>query len=265
MAEPQKAIDGALPGTTNTITCGNCLSSKFFLVHAASDRQPTRFLLFDPAANKFMGYALARPWIDAKQMGQRDFFRFRARDGMEIPVYLTLPPGWKKDERVPLIVLVHVLDHVGRCLRRSEEVRVSDLDRRSGKRRRPDRRDVTAEKRSTPEAAAADGPRRGRRQGTDQARQEVPRRRDGHEQECRMDRIQRRRARVPPGRAPDRLLEACRGVSAPMPRIFARSAVRQSAGYRAAWRQLRVPNPIARCGAAGAVAAEELLGPEPGR
>ncbi len=68
-----------------------------------------------------------------------------------------------------------------------------------------------------------------------------------------------------PGRAPDRLLEACRGVSAPMPRIFARSAVRQSAGYRAAWRQLRVPNPIARCGAAGAVGAEELLGPEPGR
>jgi len=51
MAEAQKAIDAALPGTTNTITCGNCLSSKFFLVHAASDRQPTRFLLFDPAAN----------------------------------------------------------------------------------------------------------------------------------------------------------------------------------------------------------------------
>jgi len=23
-----------------------------------------------------MGYALERPWIDAKQMGQRDFFRF---------------------------------------------------------------------------------------------------------------------------------------------------------------------------------------------
>ncbi|HWM71002.1 MAG TPA: prolyl oligopeptidase family serine peptidase [Steroidobacteraceae bacterium] len=107
MAEAQKAIDAALPGTTNTITCGNCLSSKFFLVHAASDRQPTRFLLFDPAANKFMGYALARPWIDAKQMGQRDFFRFRARDGMEIPVYVTLPPQWKKGERVPLIVLVH--------------------------------------------------------------------------------------------------------------------------------------------------------------
>ncbi len=107
MAEAQKAIDEALPGTTNTITCGDCLSSKFFLIRAASDRQPTRFMLFDTAANKFTGQALARPWIDPKQMGHRDFFRFRARDGLEIPVYVTLPPERKKDERVPLVVLVH--------------------------------------------------------------------------------------------------------------------------------------------------------------
>jgi len=107
MAEAQKVIDAALPGTTNTITCGNCLSSKFFLVRAASDRQPTRFLLFDTAANKFTGQVPTRPWIDSKQMGHRDFFRFRARDGMEIPVNVTLPPERKKDERLPLIVLVH--------------------------------------------------------------------------------------------------------------------------------------------------------------
>lgn len=107
MAEAQKTIDAALPGATNRITCGNCLSSPFFLVWSASDRQPPRYLLFDTAANKLTGQAITRPWIDAQQMGQRDFFRFRARDGMEIPVYLTLPPGWKKGERVPLIVQVH--------------------------------------------------------------------------------------------------------------------------------------------------------------
>jgi dipeptidyl aminopeptidase/acylaminoacyl peptidase len=107
MAEAQKIIDAALPGAINWITCGNCLSSPFFLVWSASDRQPARYLLFDTAANKFTGQVLTRPWIDAKQMGQRDFYRFHARDGMEIPVYLTLPPGWKKGERVPLIVLVH--------------------------------------------------------------------------------------------------------------------------------------------------------------
>ena len=107
MADVQKLVDEALPGTSNTITCGACLSSKFFLIRAASDRQPTRFILFDTAANKFTGQALARPWIDPKQMGRRDFFRFQARDGLEIPAYLTLPPDRKKDERVPLVVLVH--------------------------------------------------------------------------------------------------------------------------------------------------------------
>ena len=107
MAEAQKLIDAALPGTTNTISCGDCLSSRFFLVRATSDRQPTRFLLFDTAVNKLSGQALARPWIDARQMGHRDFFRFHARDGMEIPVYVTLPPEREKDERLPLVVLVH--------------------------------------------------------------------------------------------------------------------------------------------------------------
>jgi dipeptidyl aminopeptidase/acylaminoacyl peptidase len=107
MGEAQKTIDEALPGSSNSITCGNCLSSKFFLVRAASDRQPTRFVLFDTTANKFTAQALARPWIDSKQMGHRDFSRFRARDGMQIPVYVTLPPERKKDERLPLIVLVH--------------------------------------------------------------------------------------------------------------------------------------------------------------
>jgi len=107
MAEAQKTIDAALPGTTNSISCGDCLSSRFLLVRAASDRQPTRFLLFDTTANKFSGQTPARPWIDARQMGHREFFRFRARDGMEIPVYVTLPPGREKDEHLPLIVLVH--------------------------------------------------------------------------------------------------------------------------------------------------------------
>ncbi len=108
MAEAQKTIDAALPATINTITCEDCLSSRFFLVHSASDRQPTRYFLFDPALKQFAGKAIEeRPWIDARQMGQRDFFRFRARGGFEIPVYVTLPPDRKKDERLPLIVLVH--------------------------------------------------------------------------------------------------------------------------------------------------------------
>lgn len=108
MAAAQKVIDAALPGTINTIRCGNCLSSRYFLVETRSDRQPVQFLLYDPAAQKIVGrVGASRPWLSPNQMGQRDFVRYPARDGLSIPAYVTLPPGHKKGGREPLVVLVH--------------------------------------------------------------------------------------------------------------------------------------------------------------
>jgi len=39
-------------------------------------------------------------------MGRRDFDRYKARDGMEIPAYVTQPPGPHQDH-LPAVVLVH--------------------------------------------------------------------------------------------------------------------------------------------------------------
>jgi dipeptidyl aminopeptidase/acylaminoacyl peptidase len=39
-------------------------------------------------------------------MGRRDFYRFAARDGLQIPVYVTMPPG-KPSGKLPTVVLVH--------------------------------------------------------------------------------------------------------------------------------------------------------------
>jgi dipeptidyl aminopeptidase/acylaminoacyl peptidase len=108
MQAAQKSVDAALPGTINTITCGECLSSRFLLVRSDSDRQPARYFLYDTQTQTVVaGFGETRPWIDAMQMGRRTFVRYPARDGLQIPAYLTLPPGRAKDERVPLIVLVH--------------------------------------------------------------------------------------------------------------------------------------------------------------
>jgi dipeptidyl aminopeptidase/acylaminoacyl peptidase len=108
MDEIQTAVDAALPTTVNTITCEKCLSARHLLVRSESDRQPPRYFLFDPTTRSVVGaVGGARPWIDPKQMGPRDFVRFQARDGRTIPAYFTLPPGRRKDQRVPLVVLVH--------------------------------------------------------------------------------------------------------------------------------------------------------------
>jgi dipeptidyl aminopeptidase/acylaminoacyl peptidase len=108
MAAAQKAIDDNFPATINRISCGNCLSSRFLLVETQSDRQPSRYFLYDPAKGKITAdVGAARPWIDQRQMGLRNFVRYPARDGLQIPAYVSTPPGWHKGDRRPLIVLVH--------------------------------------------------------------------------------------------------------------------------------------------------------------
>jgi len=47
-----------------------------------------------------------RSAIRPAQMGTMDFVRFKARDGLEIPAYLTVPAGEIK-KNLPLVVLVH--------------------------------------------------------------------------------------------------------------------------------------------------------------
>jgi len=48
-----------------------------------SDRQTDPLLLFDPAANKFMGYALARRGSTPSRWASAISSGFRARDGMK--------------------------------------------------------------------------------------------------------------------------------------------------------------------------------------
>jgi dipeptidyl aminopeptidase/acylaminoacyl peptidase len=104
--EFQARIDKALPATVNTISCGNCVSSRMLLVTAESDREPARYVLFDTVTGQLVQVGEQHPGIKASQMGERNFFRFTARDGLSIPVYVTLPPG-KHAAPPPAVIYVH--------------------------------------------------------------------------------------------------------------------------------------------------------------
>jgi len=105
-AEYQKVIDAALPGMANAISCGHCLESKYLLIRSASDRQPAHYYLFDIAEKRLVDVGSERPQIKPDQMGKREFVRYRARDGMSIPAYVTRPPDSPRAP-LPLVVLVH--------------------------------------------------------------------------------------------------------------------------------------------------------------
>jgi dipeptidyl aminopeptidase/acylaminoacyl peptidase len=101
----QEQVDTLLPGTVNRLDCGDCVNRQKVLVASTSDRQPTAYWLFDTEAAKLTPIAGSRPWIKPAAMATRDMLSFDARDGMKIPVHVTVPPGPKTQR--PTVVLVH--------------------------------------------------------------------------------------------------------------------------------------------------------------
>ena len=104
MARLQKSIDATLKDTTNEIVLAPEAESRA-LVFAHSDRDPGQYYLFDRDTKKLEPLVHTRSWIDPKLMAERKFIRYKARDGMEIPAFITIPQGGGKN--LPLIVNIH--------------------------------------------------------------------------------------------------------------------------------------------------------------
>ncbi|SDC36855.1 Prolyl oligopeptidase family protein [Massilia sp. PDC64] len=103
----QKKVDALLPGSVNHVTCpDDCRNPVAVTVVASSDRIPPTYFLYTPPDGHIVGLGSSHPDINPKQMGKRDFFRYAARDGLQIPVYVTMPPDKVAGPR-PAIVLVH--------------------------------------------------------------------------------------------------------------------------------------------------------------
>lgn len=104
MKDLQAKIDARLPGLINTIDPAVCGCSDRVLVTAHSARQPPIFVLYDRKDDTLITVGKSRTAIDPRQMASTDFVRIQARDGKEIPVWVTKPHGkgpW------PAVVLVH--------------------------------------------------------------------------------------------------------------------------------------------------------------
>lgn len=103
----QKKVDALLPGAGNHITCPrDCSNPAAVVVTSKSDRMPPAYYLYTPADGHIIGLGSTHQAIDRKQMGKRDFLHYAARDGLQIPVYVTMPPEKATGPR-PAIVLVH--------------------------------------------------------------------------------------------------------------------------------------------------------------
>lgn len=96
LARLQAVVDQRLPGRVNRISCRRCTADDaVLLVQSWSDQDPGQPWLHQPALGEDPGrwqrVAALRKDIEPRQMARLDLHRFKARDGLEIPVWITQP------------------------------------------------------------------------------------------------------------------------------------------------------------------------------
>ena len=102
-ARRQAAIDAALPGRVNRVASASADGARL-LVLSRSASDPGAWYVF--AQGRATELAPINPALAGKRMAEVRPISYRARDGLVIPGYLTLPAG-RDPHRLPLIVMPH--------------------------------------------------------------------------------------------------------------------------------------------------------------
>jgi dipeptidyl aminopeptidase/acylaminoacyl peptidase len=95
-------VDKALPGRHHDLSRGG----NRLLIHSSSDVDPGAWHLYDLDARRLEYVASERGAIKPETMPRREPVRYPARDGLEIPAYVTLPPN-RAAKALPLVLYVH--------------------------------------------------------------------------------------------------------------------------------------------------------------
>lgn len=108
MRRLQAMVDERLPGRVNQLSCQRCgRDDAVLLVRSWSDRDPGRWFVVDVARKRWVPIGSAHPQIDPRRMATVDFHRIRARDGRDLPVWVTTPAGIPAGQRLPVVMMVH--------------------------------------------------------------------------------------------------------------------------------------------------------------
>lgn len=100
-----QSVEEAFPNEFVEITSVT-RDGKLALVQVSSDRNPGDFYVFDVAARK-MDYLLSRrDWLDPERLAPMTPIQLKARDGLVLHGYLTLPVG-TDGKNLPLVVYPH--------------------------------------------------------------------------------------------------------------------------------------------------------------
>ncbi|MFC4308118.1 alpha/beta hydrolase family protein [Steroidobacter flavus] len=98
-------INRVLPDTFNVLSDYSD-DRKVYVVRSYSDVKGPTYYLLRAGDKKIYKIDTAYPELDPKTIGRMQSISYKASDGVEIPGYLTVPPGVRA-EKLPLIVMPH--------------------------------------------------------------------------------------------------------------------------------------------------------------
>jgi len=104
-ARVQADVDTALPGVVNTIV-SVADDQNLFLVLSWSDRSPGAYYLYNYKNASLQKFGERMPWIKPEEMAAMRPLAFKARDGLPLHGYVTLPPRRPPGPH-PTVMLVH--------------------------------------------------------------------------------------------------------------------------------------------------------------
>ena len=106
MKAMQAKVDALLPDTINLISMAARPEIPWVLVHSYSDRHPGKFALYNTETGKLNPVGEARPKLDPNDMAEQEAVRIKARDGLVIPSWMTMPKGLGR-KNLPMVVMIH--------------------------------------------------------------------------------------------------------------------------------------------------------------
>jgi dipeptidyl aminopeptidase/acylaminoacyl peptidase len=105
MKAMQEKIDAMLPNTVNLLSVPVRSETPWVMVTAYADIWPQRMMLYNSETNKLTMVGESHPTINPNDMARKVMVEYKARDGLVIPAWLTVPQGGNKN--LPMVVLVH--------------------------------------------------------------------------------------------------------------------------------------------------------------
>ena len=102
----QAKVDAKLPGMVNLISRGQHSATPWVLIHTYSDIEPDAYIIYNTDTQTMTRVGSAREKINSAQMGRQELVHYPARDGLDIPAWITYPHGSDR-KNLPLVMLVH--------------------------------------------------------------------------------------------------------------------------------------------------------------